>query len=349
MDESDYIDLRSDTVTRPTPAMRRAMSEAKVGDDVFGDDPTVIRLQEIAAEMLGKEAALFVPSGTQANLCALLSHCQRGDEYIVGQTAHTYRWEAGGAAVLGSIQPQPLDFLPDGTLDLDLVAASIKPDDPHFAVTRLLCLENTQNGRALPLGFQADARALAEERGLGLHLDGARVFNAAVKLDVPVTEISCHYDSVSVCLSKGLCAPVGSVLCGSREFIRRAHKWRKMLGGGMRQAGVLAAAGILSLTEQVHHLAKDHENASALAGRLGEIEELNVRYEDSQTSMVFARIEAGLLPTLMAGMKSRGVLIHGFANTMRLVTHHDFKAARIDRVVDAFKDFFHSQTKSAVG
>lgn len=342
MDDSDHVDLRSDTVTRPTPAMRRAMSEADVGDDVFGDDPTVNRLQKIAAEMLGKEAALFLPSGTQANLCALLSHCQRGDEYIVGQTAHTYRWEAGGAAVLGSIQPQPLDFLPDGTLDLDLVEASIKPDDPHFAITKLLCIENTQNGRALPLGFQADARTLTDQHGLGLHLDGARVFNAAVKLEVPVTEISRNYDSVSVCLSKGLCAPVGSVLCGSLEFIRTAHRWRKMLGGGMRQAGVLGAAGILALTEQVQTLAQDHENAAQLAARLRDIDELAVRYEDSQTSMVFAGIEAGLLPRLVSEMKNRGVLIHGFANTMRLVTHHDFKASQIEFVVAAFKDFFHS-------
>lgn len=344
MNHTDYIDLRSDTVTRPTPAMRRAMSEAKVGDDVFGDDPTVIRLQEIAAEMLGTEASLFLSSGTQANLCSLLSHCQRGEEYIVGQGAHTYRWEAGGAAVLGSIQPQPLDFRPDGTLDLDQVAAAIKPDDPHFAVSRLLCLENTQNGRALPIDYQAAARSLVDERGLSLHLDGARVFDAAVKLDVPVTEISRCYDSISFCLSKGLSAPVGSMLCGSREFVRRAHRWRKMLGGGMRQAGVLAAAGILALTEQVPLLAQDHENASVLAGRLGALDELEVRFEDSQTRMVFAGVEAGLLPTLMREMKARGVLIHGFGDTVRLVAHHDFKAEQIDQVVDAFKDFFHSRS-----
>ncbi len=251
MSVPDVIDLRSDTVTRPTPAMRQAMADAEVGDDVFGDDPTVNRLQAIAADMLGMEAALFLPSGTQSNLCALLSHCERGDEYVVGQHAHTYKYEGGGAAVLGSIQPQPLDFMADGSLDLEQVAACIKPDDPHFPKTRLLCLENTQAGKVLPLSYLADARTLADKYKLGLHLDGARVFNASVKLGVPVTDISRHFDSVSVCLSKGLCAPVGSVLCGTGEFISKALRWRKMLGGGMRQAGVLAAAGILSLTEQV--------------------------------------------------------------------------------------------------
>ncbi len=312
----EYIDLRSDTVTRPTPAMRRAMSEADVGDDVFGDDPTVIRLQQTAADMLQTEAALFLPSGTQSNLCALLSHCQRGDEYIVGQTAHTYRMEAGGAAVMGSIQPQPLNFEPDGTLDLDLVAANIKPDDPHFAISRLLCLENTQNGKVLPMDYLANAR---------------------------------RFDSVSVCLSKGLCAPVGSVLCGSREFIRTAHRWRKMLGGGMRQAGVLASAGILALMEQVDHLKRDHMNAAVLAEHLGSIDELEIRYDGNQTNMIFAAVKTGLLPTLMKEMKTRGVLIHGFGDTMRLVTHHDFKADQIDLVVDAFKDFFQAPQQSAAG
>ncbi len=347
--DREYIDLRSDTVTRPTPAMRRAMSEADVGDDVFGDDPTVIRLQQTAADMLQTEAALFLPSGTQSNLCALLSHCQRGDEYIVGQTAHTYRMEAGGAAVMGSIQPQPLNFEPDGTLDLDLVAANIKPDDPHFAISRLLCLENTQNGKVLPMDYLANARRFADGHGLKLHLDGARVFNAAVKLDVPVSEISRHFDSVSVCLSKGLCAPVGSVLCGSREFIRTAHRWRKMLGGGMRQAGVLASAGILALMEQGDHLKRDHMNAAVLAEHLGSIDELEIRYDGNQTNMIFAAVKTDLLPTLMKEMKTRGVLIHGFGDTMRLVTHHDFKADQIGLVVDAFKNFFQAPQQSAAG
>jgi len=337
---NEYIDLRSDTVTRPTAAMRGAMNVATVGDDVFGDDPTVNRLQAIAAEMLDTEAALFLPSGTQSNLCALLSHCQRGDEYIVGQAAHTYRMEAGGAAVLGSIQPQPLDFQPDGTLDLDMVAANIKPDDPHFATTRLLCVENTQNGKALPLEYFGAARKLVDKHALGLHLDGARVFNASVKLGVSVTEISRHFDSISVCLSKGLCAPVGSVLCGSAEFIHSAHKWRKMLGGGMRQAGVLAAAGILALTEQVQHLEQDHAHATLLAEGLQSIEELKVDFDALHTNMIFAEVGEGVLPELTRDMQSRGVLIHGFNTTMRLVTHHDFDATSIDYVIDALKGYF---------
>lgn len=337
---NEYIDLRSDTVTRPTPAMRKAMSEAKVGDDVFGDDPTVNRLQEIAAEILGMEAGLFLPSGTQSNLCALLSHCQRGDEYIVGQTAHTYRMEAGGAAVLGSIQPQPLDFRPDGTLDLDAVATNVKPDDPHFARTRLLCLENTQNSKVLPLQYLDSARKFVNQYGLGLHLDGARIFNASVKLDVPVTEISRYFDSVSICLSKGLCAPVGSVLCGSGEFIRVAHRWRKMLGGGMRQAGVLAAAGILALTEQVPKLAQDHENAALLARGLQDIVELKVDFRALQTNMIFAEVGIGVLPDLIQETRNHGVLIHGFNNTMRLVTHQDFQATSIDNVINTLKGFF---------
>lgn len=339
--KEQYIDLRSDTVTRPTPAMRRAMAEAPVGDDVFGDDPTVHRLQEVVAEILGKEAALFLPSGTQSNLCALLSHCERGDEYIVGQIAHTYKFEAGGGAVLGSIQPQPLDFLSDGTLDLAKVAANIKPDDPHFAKTRLLCLENTQNGKVLPVEYLALARYFVDKHGLALHLDGARVFNASVKLGVPVTDISRHFDSVSVCLSKGLCSPVGSVLCGSKRLINTAHRWRKMLGGGMRQAGVLAAAGILAITEQVKYLGRDHENASLLAQSLKDLDELKIDWDALQTNMIFAHTKGDVLPGLTKNMKDRGVLIHGFRDTLRLVTHHDFKPEHIGQVVKAFKGSFH--------
>ena len=229
------VDLRSDTVTRPTPALREAMARAEVGDDVFGDDPTVNALQERIAATLGFEAALFVPSGTQGNLVAIMSHCQRGDEYIVGQMAHTYRWEGGGAAVLGSVQPQPLAHQDDGTLALADIEGAIKPDDSHFARSRLLCLENTLGGRALPLEYMQDATALARRRGLATHLDGARLFNAATALGgnahERAREIAQHFDSVSVCFSKGLGAPVGSALCGSREFIARAHRWRKMAGG----------------------------------------------------------------------------------------------------------------------
>ncbi|MFW6055107.1 MAG: low-specificity L-threonine aldolase, partial [Thermodesulfobacteriota bacterium] len=255
------IDLRSDTVTRPSPEMLAAMNRAEVGDDVYGEDPSVNHLEALAAEKLGTEAALFVSSGTQGNLLGVMTHCTRGDEYIVGQKAHTYRLEGGGAAVLGGIQPQPLDFEPDGTLDLIKVASFIKPDDIHCARTRLLCLENTMGGTPLPLEYLGQAARLAKKHRLNTHLDGARIFNAAVKQEVPVQAISEHFDSVSFCLSKGLGAPVGSVLCGSREQIQKARRWRKVLGGGMRQAGYLAAAGVYALENNVQRLAEDHDNA----------------------------------------------------------------------------------------
>lgn len=316
--------------------MRQAMAAAEVGDDVYGDDPTVIRLQELAAEMLGTEAALFLPTGTQSNLCALLSHCQRGDEYIVGQHAHTYMYEGGGAAVFGSIQPQPLDFMPDGSLNLDQVAGCVKPDDPHFARTKLLCLENTTSGKVLPLEYLPNARAVADKFDLRLHLDGARVFNASVKLGIPVTDITQHFDSISFCLSKGLCAPAGSILCGSKELITSAHRWRKMLGGGMRQSGVLAAAGILALTEQVEHLSQDHENARRLAMGLTEVQGIEVDLNDVQTNMVFARVANGSVDTLIHELKKNGILISGRTDTIRLVTHFDFKLPNIDKVTNAF-------------
>jgi threonine aldolase len=322
--------------------MREAMAGADVGDDVYGDDPTVIRLQEIAASMLGTEAALFLPSGTQSNLCALLSHCERGDEYIVGQHAHTYMYEGGGAAVFGSIQPQPLDFLPDGSLDLAQVAACIKPDDPHFARTRLLCLENTQAGKVLPLNYLADARVLADKYGLGLHLDGARIFNASVKLGVPVNEISRHFDSTSVCLSKGLCAPAGSLLCASSDIVSRARRWRKMLGGGMRQVGVLAAAGILSLKEQIQYLHRDHENARLLANALAKQPGLEIDQDAVQTNMVFARVTSSSRQKLVRRMADEGVLISGSRDYLRLVTHFDFKQEYIDPVLAAFSRAFRA-------
>jgi threonine aldolase len=333
------IDLRSDTVTLPTRAMRAAMAEAQVGDDVYGEDPTVNRLQALAAEMLQKEAALFVSSGTQSNLLGLLSHCERGDEYIVGQQAHTYRYEAGGGAVLGSIQPQPLDFLPDGTLDLDRVQSLIKPDDFHFAKTRLLCLENTQAGKVLPMEYLAQASALAGSRSLGLHLDGARIFNAAVKLKVPVHEISRHADTVSVCLSKGLGAPVGSVLCGPAHLIQKALRWRKMLGGGMRQAGILAAAGIVALTSHVERLVEDHENAACLALKLSEIAGIRIDLDAVQTNMVFMEAPAQSSDLLTSFLKERGILVSGRGN-FRLVTHLDITASDIQTVIEAVKDFF---------
>jgi threonine aldolase len=326
------IDLRSDTVTRPTPAMREAMLRAAVGDDVFGDDPTVNALQERIAHELGFEAALFVASGTQGNLCALLSHCQRGEEAIVGAEAHTYLYEAGGGAVFGSIQPQPVPHQPDGSLALADIEAAIKPDDPHFARTRLLCLENTFHGKVLPMSFTEAATALARRRDLATHLDGARLFNAAAASGVPAREIARRFDSVSVCFSKGLGAPVGSALCGSREFIARAHRWRKMAGGGMRQAGLLAAAALHALDHHVQRLAEDHENAARLADGLAGLP--GVMVEPPQTNMVFVtspRADA------VERLRERGVLCTGNGR-LRLVTHLDVSRADIDHAIPILRE-----------
>ena len=331
------IDLRSDTVTRPSAAMKSVMHDAPVGDDVFSDDPTVNRLQATLAERLGFEAGLFCASGTQSNLTALMAHCQRGDEYIVGQEAHTYRYEAGGAAVLGSIQPQPIANQPDGTIALADIAAAIKPDDVHFARSRLLALENTIGGKVLPLSYLQEAGKLAKSRGLNYHLDGARIFNAAVKLGVSGAEVCKGFDSVSVCLSKGLGAPVGSVLCGSRDLIKAAHRWRKMLGGGMRQAGILAAAGLFALEHNVERLAEDHENAANLAKGLAEIAEL--RLEPVQTNIVYAHVPAERCEDLRAYLEQRGIIALIGPKT-RLVTHLDVSAAQIQQTIAAFKQFF---------
>ena len=335
------VDLRSDTVTQPTPAMREAMMAAPLGDDVFGDDPSVNALQERIAGMLGFEAALFMPSGTQSNLCALLAHCGRGDEYIVGQLAHTYRYEGGGGAVFGSIQPQPLPNQPDGTLLLADIEAAIKPDDPHFAKSRLLCLENTWNGNALPLAYIEQATALARRRGLATHLDGARLFNAAIASGVPAREITRHFDSVSVCFSKGLGAPVGSALCGSRELIARAHRIRKMAGGGMRQVGLLAAAADHALSHHIERLAQDHALARRLAEGLSGIPGLVVT--PPQTNIVFAQVEGGRGTALLEHLKSRGVLATGLIG-LRFVTHLDIDAAGIDRAIAATREFFANPT-----
>jgi threonine aldolase len=321
------VDLRSDTVTRPSPAMRKAMAEAEVGDDVFGDDPTVNRLQARLAEMLGFDVGLFFPTGTQSNLAALMAHCQRGDEYLVGQEAHTYRYEAGGGAVLGSIQPQPLANRADGTLDLAEVEAAIKPDDPHFARTRLLALENTIGGRALPRAYFDAALALARRRGLSTHLDGARLFNAAVALGTDARVLCTGFDSVSVCLSKGLGAPAGTVLVGHRELIQRARRARKILGGVMRQSGILAAAGLYALEHTVARLAEDHANAARLAHGLAA-----QGYEagPAQTNMVFMKAPDGIADHLMAN----GVRVLPAAR-MRLVTHLDVDAAGVERAIEA--------------
>jgi threonine aldolase len=335
----NLIDLRSDTVTRPTPRMREAMARAEVGDDVYGDDPTVNRLQELAAERLGFEAALLAPSGTQANLIALMAHCERGDEYIVGQRAHTYRTEGGGAAVLGSIQPQPVENALDGTMDPAAVEAVIKPDDIHCPRSRLICLENTMGGKVVPLENLAAMREVADRHGLRMHLDGARVFNAAVELGVDVTAISCHFDSVAFCLSKGLGAPVGSLLCGSRDLLDRARRWRKVTGGGMRQAGVLAAAGIVALEEHVPRLADDHANARRLAEGLAALDGVHVDLDAVHTNMVFAQVEDGVPEALVAHLQRHGILARP-NHPMRLVTHLDVSAADVERALEAFRAFF---------
>ncbi len=332
------IDLRSDTVTRPTPGMLDAMMSAPLGDDVYGDDPTVNLLEASVAKKLGHEAALFLPSGTQSNLVALMSHCQRGDEYIVGQHAHTYRYEAGGAAVLGSIQPQPIDLEPDGTLDLAKVAGFIKPDDSHFAKTQLLCIENTHGGLALPMAYHAKAQTFCRENGLGLHLDGARIFNAAVHHGVDIDQITKHYDSVSVCFSKGLGAPVGSVLVGSSDLIHRARRWRKMLGGGMRQVGILAAACLYAFENNVERLSEDHTNAKLLAAALAEVPNLQVSCPENQTNMVFVSMETSRSEGLSEFMETRGIILRG-GTTTRLVTHLDIKKEHVENVADAFRAF----------
>jgi len=333
------IDLRSDTVTQLTRKMRSAMASAVVGDDVYGDDPTVNQLESLAAEMLDKEDAIYAASGTQSNLMAVLSHCERGDEYIVGQQAHTYKYEGGGAAVFGSVQPQPIEFQNDGTLDLTRVAQAIKPDDFHFAKTRLLCLENTHAGKVLPLAYLGKARSLSLDHGLGCHLDGARLFNAVVNLGVAPTEISRHFDSVSICLSKGLGAPVGSVLCGSRELVKKARRWRKVLGGGMRQAGILAAAGILALQDHVDRLAEDHANAQTLGEGLSRIDEIDIDMTLVQTNMVFASLRTGNPEALAAYLKDAGVLIN-IGNPIRLVTHMDVNTQDVHRVVSLLESYF---------
>jgi len=331
------IDLRSDTVTRPTAAMRQAMAAAPVGDDVYGEDPTVNRLQELAADMLGMEDALFVSSGTQSNLLAIMAHCGRGDEYVAGQSAHCYRFEGGGAAVLGSVQPQPLEFEADGTLDLEQVARLIKPDDPHFARTRLLCLENTQGGKVLPLDYLEKARTFTRQNGLGLHLDGARLANAAVHLGVPLREISRHFDSISLCLSKGLGAPVGSVLAGSRELIAAARRWRKVLGGGMRQAGVIAAAGIVALEEGIGRLEQDHANARRLAEGLAKLG-LPVDPSEVQTNMVFLHLPPAETERLVEHLRRCNILVSG-REALRLVTHRDVSTDDIGTVLAAVRGF----------
>jgi threonine aldolase len=342
------VDLRSDTVTRPTAGMRAAMAAAPLGDDVFGDDPSVNALQEKIAAMLGFEAALFVPTGTQSNLCAILSHCQRGDEYIVGQMQHCYRWEAGGGAVFGSVQPQPIEHQPDGTLALADIEAAIKPDDPHFARSRMLALENTLGGKLLPLGYIEQATELAKRKGLARHLDGARLFNAAVAqaaqtggdARAEARRIAQNFDSVSVCFSKGLGAPVGSALCGPGEFIARARRVRKMAGGAMRQAGLLAAAASYALDHHVDRLAQDHALAQQLARGLNGLAGLKV--EAPQTNIVFVDLVGSARERskeLLEHLAKNGVLATGLYR-LRFATHLDVDATGIERAVAAIRAFF---------
>lgn len=333
-----FIDLRSDTVTRPSEAMRQAMYEAEVGDDVYGDDPTVNRLEALGAEMLGKESSILATSGTQANLLALLCHCERGDEYIVGQDAHTYKYEGGGGAVLGSIQPQPVETDELGRLDFNEVKKRIKPDDFHFAKTKLLCLENTYGGRILPLDYIKEASQFANKHKLRLHLDGARVFNAAVKLGIDVKEITKYFDSIQICLSKGLGAPVGSLLCGTKDVINKARRWRKMLGGGMRQAGVIAAGGIYALENNVQRLAEDHTKAEILAEGLKDIDGIKLDMNSVETNMVFIELTRNVENDVENFLKERGILITGHKN-IRLVTHLDLNNSDINTVISAFKDY----------
>ncbi|NHB96917.1 low-specificity L-threonine aldolase [Photorhabdus stackebrandtii] len=331
------IDLRSDTVTQPCEAMREVMALAEVGDDVYGDDPNVNQLEHEAAVLAGKEAALFLPTGTQANLVALLTHCQRGDEYIVGQNAHNYLYEAGGAAVLGSIQPQPIDMAADGTLPLDVVASVIKPDDAHFARTRLLSIENTHDGKVLPLAYLQQARVFTQEKGLALHVDGARILNAAVALDVPLSTLSQYCDTLTLCLSKGLGAPVGSLLCGDAEYIKQARRWRKMTGGGMRQAGILAAAARYALQHNVQRLREDHDNAQWLAEQLSALG-VEVLAPGAQTNMVFLRIPAHEAAQLGPWMKERGVIL-SVDSVTRLVTHLNVSRADLERLITLWREF----------
>lgn len=307
------------------------MATAEVGDDVFGDDPTVNALEAFAAELLGKDAAVLVTSGTQSNLCALLAHCGRGDEYIAGENAHSFKYEAGGAAVLGSIQPQTVPVLANGSLDLDRVRAVVKPDDSHFARTRLLCLENTHDGKVQTVAQMHEAAEVGRSAGLAMHLDGARLWNAAAALDVPISDLAEPFDSVSVCLSKGLGAPVGSILVGNAPVIDEARKWRKMLGGGLRQAGILAAAGRHALEHHRARLVDDHENARVLAAGLSDLPGVKIKGQD--TNMVFASLPVADDAAFTESMLDAGIKVLVNNGQSRMVTHLGIDAADIETVV----------------
>ena len=339
------IDLRSDTVTRPTPEMREAMARADVGDDVYGEDPTINRLQELGAQMVGKEAGLFVPSGTMGNLTAVLTHCTRGDEIILGHLSHIFYFEAGGVSALGGVHSRQLTNQPDGTLELAAIEAAIRSEDDHYPTSRLVALENTHNrcgGVVLGPEYTRAVGELAHAHGLSLHLDGARLFNASAALGVPASQLAAPANSVTFCLSKALCAPVGSVLCGSQDFIRRAHRIRKQLGGGMRQAGILAAAGIVALETMVDRLPEDHERARQLARGLREIPGVQIEAGSPYTNMVFVSLDEDLpltAPQLAEQLLAQDIKVSAIGERrFRLVTHYWIDQTAVERVVKAFRE-----------
>ncbi|HAE01258.1 MAG TPA: low-specificity L-threonine aldolase [Rhodospirillaceae bacterium] len=334
---ADFVDLRSDTVTRPTPGMLAAMAGAEVGDDVYGDDPTAIALEQKVAETFGKEAGLFLPTGTQSNFCALLAHCGRGEEVLVGRAYHVYSYEAKGASVLGGIGLEPLDVAADNGLEPETVARAVKGNDPHLPITRLLSLENTVSGKAVPLTRQEAAAAAARDVGLSVHLDGARAFNAAIALGIDPKTLARCADSVSVCLSKGLGTPAGSVLCGPKSLIQKAHRYRKMLGGGMRQVGILAAAGLYALEHHAPNLAQDHQRAEQLRLALSELPGLSVDLSPLQTNMVLLQTHDVDAASLVVALKAHGIIASGAGKNMRLVVHRDINDDGIDRVIAGFR------------
>lgn len=350
----DYIDLRSDTVTVPTPAMREAMANADVGDDVYGEDPTVNALQAEAARMFGKEAALFVTSGTQGNLSSVLAHCQRGDEFIVGKQAHIFQYEAGSATMYGGLSANTLDVNHDGTYDLDAIRRAIRPDNPHMPITRLICLENTHggaSGASVPASYIREVAQIARENNLKLHIDGARIFNAAAALNTTVAELTADADSVSFCLSKGLCAPVGSIVVGSHDFIHRVHRVRKSLGGALRQVGVLAAAGMIALTEMSKRLHEDHANARALAEGLAALPYVDIDLTSVRTNMIFFRLTADAPVTVeqvSEQLKTQYKILarpyNPAARQFRIVTHYWITPEHVEQVIAAFRAVLTGET-----
>ena len=344
------VDLRSDTVTLPSPEMRRAIHDAEVGDDVYGDDPTVNELEDKAAEMLGKEAGLFVTSGTQGNLVSMLAHCGRGDEVLVGDRSHIFSSEAGGASVLGGIFLYPIRTDRYGFLEPDVIRAATKPHDYHVPPTKLLCIENTHNQMSGQPLTTAQTQAMADagrEGGMSIHIDGARIFNAAVSLGVDVAELAAPADSATFCLSKGLSCPIGSVVVGSSDFIARARRWRKMLGAGMRQVGVIAAAGIYSLDNMIERLEEDHVNAKKLAEGLAEIDGISVDPDNIHSNIVFFSIPPGSAAAISANLKERGILVNPGDPMMRMVTHYGISSEDIDYTLVAIQEHFQQAVAAA--